>query len=514
METSLAGGVVSPDHSRPELLLSGAGVLSADIVHDLNNLLTVLNSCNEMLLTSCELPEKALRCVHAARDAGQRATSLARAMMVINRTMPPELSRVDVNESVKELLALGQSLLPANVELATDLAPGLHAVLADRSGILQLLLNLVLNARDAMPEGGKVEISTTSLQSEAASSIPRPLLPEGDFIVLTVADSGTGIDEATRQRIFEPFYTTKPAGRGTGLGLFTVQQVVKRCGGFLSISSAKGLGTTVRIYLPAAAGEAQTGRAQSVQASAAIKGGGETILIVEDDAELRNLMRELLEGAGYAVLDAGSASEAVEMSRGLNDAIDLLVADVVLRDSQGKELADCLHESRPGLAVLYISGYPAYAASDAGLAPAADFLAKPFTVAELTGSIRSILDRQKRKRILIVDDEPMVLLFASETLKEAGYDVLVAEDGSAVASIVESEPLDLVITDLVMREREGFETMMHLRKSNPDLPVVVISGAFSGHFLRSASIMGARATLAKPFSGEDLLNTVRTVLGE
>jgi DNA-binding response OmpR family regulator len=221
--------------------------------------------------------------------------------------------------------------------------------------------------------------------------------------------------------------------------------------------------------------------------------GHETILIVEEDGDLRNLRRDFLQGQGYAVLDAGTAAEAAEMSNGLKSPIDLLVVDEVLPDSRGSELADCLRETRPGLPVLYVTNTS--------------------TTAELEQSVRKLLDRHKRKRILLVDDDTQVLMFASEVLRDAGYDVLVAEDGNVVVSIVEKEPLDLVITDLVMREREGLETMMHLRKSHPTLPVVVISGAFSGHFLRSASMMGARATLAKPFSGEDLLTTVETVLG-
>ncbi len=474
------------------------------MVHDLNNLLTVMNGCNEMLLTSCQLPEKARQCVTAARDAGQRATSLARAMMVINHRTTAEPKRIDINTLVNELTALAQSLLPPDVELVTELGEELRPVFADRWGILQVLLNLVLNSRDAMPEGGQVKIATANLHSDEAFSAVHPLLPEGDYILLTVSDNGMGMDEATRQRIFEPFYTTKPAGRGSGLGLFTVQQVVKQSGGFLSVKSAKWEGTTVRIYLPATDGETRGDRAQSAETSLHPAEGSETILIAEDDDDLRNLMRDVLERSGYAVLDGGSASEAAEISQGLKGHIDLLVADMALPDSSGKELADCLRESRPGLPVLYVSGCAEHTVGD--------ILAKPFAADELERSVRAILDRHKRKRILIVDDEPLVLMFMGEALRAEGYDVLVAEDGNVVSSIVERERLDLVITDLVMREREGLETMMDLQKSHPKLPVIVMSGAFGGHFLRNASMLGASATLAKPFSGEDLLNAVRTVL--
>jgi len=496
--------------SGPTPRMEATGLLSAGMVHDFNNLLTVINGYNEMLLNSSDLSDKARQCLILVRAAGQRAASLARALMDLSGRTAQEPRPVDINASVTELVALAQHLLPANVELSSVLAPGLRPVLADRCGILQVLLNLVVNSRDAMPDGGTVEIRTANVQPDSPSSTPHPLLPRGNYVLLTVKDNGTGMDEGTRQRIFEPFYTTKAPGSGTGLGLPMVQHIVKQSGGFLSIESAKGSGTTVRIYLPAAHGPAP---ADNGEMCAVPRGGRETILIVEDNPELRSLMRDFLGELGYGVLDAGSAGEAAQLSSGLDDRIDLLVSDVVLPDSTGRELAECLLESRPGMPVLYISGYPVQPARDGDQSPGAEFLAKPFDVNQLGDSVRSMLDRRKRKRILFVDDDAQVVMFASEVLRDAGYEVLVGEDGNVALALVEKEPLDLVITDLVMREREGLETMMRLRKSHPDLPVVAISGAFGGHFLRSAAMLGARATLAKPFSGEDLLNVVKNVFG-
>jgi CheY-like chemotaxis protein len=541
--------------ARPKL--PAPGLLSAGLVHDFNNLLTVINGYNEMLLTSCELPEKARQCLTLVRGAGERAASLARSMMGLSRSdfsngTVLEPGPLDINASVSELVTLAQHLLPDNIELSAILSPGLRPVLADRCGMMQVLLNLVVNSRDAMPEGGKVEIQTADLPTDSPSANPRPYLPAGNYIQLTVTDNGTGMDEATRQRIFEPFYTTKAHGSGTGLGLPMVQHIVKQSGGFLSIESAKGKGTTVRIYLPAAPGGTPHDNSQPAPSDIALFGGHETILIVEDERDLRELMSEFLQRLGYAVLDAGSAAEAVELSGQLNHRLDLLICDLVLPDSTGRELAECLLESRPGLPVLYISGHPAQVAHDTPQ-PGAQFLDKPFTVVEFGESVRSILDCQipkrldcqipkrldcqipkrldcqkpkgldfqkpkgldfqKPKRVLFVDDDAQVVMFASEVLRDAGYEVLVGEDGNVALAIAEKEPLDLVITDLVMREREGLETMMKLKKSHPELPVIAISGAFGGHFLRSASLLGARATLAKPFSGEDLLNVVRTVLG-
>lgn len=492
--------------------LKAAGLLSAGLLHDLNNLLTVINGYNEMLLNSYPMPDKARQCLSLVRGAGERAALLARAMLDVG-PRAPERHPVDINASVSELVELAKHLLPANVELTSELSVGLRPALAERCGILQVLLNLVVNARDAMPEGGKVEIRTSNFRTDAPSLTSHPFLPQGDYVLLSVNDNGAGMDETTRQRIFEPFYTTKPAGVGTGLGLPMVQHIVKQNGGFLSIQSAKGEGTTVRIYLPTAVNSFSASNVHTLPLDTGAMSGHETILVVEDDPALRNLMSDILQGLGYAVLDAGTAAEAAELAGSLHDRVDLLVSGVVLPDSTGCELAEALLESRPGMPVLYISGHPALVSGQEKLDCDARFLAKPFSAGEFGESVRSMLDRRKRKRVLFVDDDAQVVLFASEVLREGGYEVLVGEDGNAALLIVEKEPLDLVITDLVMREREGLETMMRLRKSHPELPVVAISGAFGGHFLRSASLLGARATLAKPFSGEDLLNVVRDILG-
>jgi CheY-like chemotaxis protein len=492
--------------------IEAPGILPAGIVHDLNNLLTVINGYSEMLLASCDLPEKARLGLGVVRGAGERATALTRALMALGRRAPVEPQLVDVNQSVSELVTLARHFLPANVELSADMAPNIPMVRADRGGLLQVLLNLAINSRDAMPAGGKLKIQTASLEPDIAPLNSHPYLPPGNYIVLTVSDSGMGMDEATRQRVFEPFYTTKARGAGTGLGLPMVQHIVKQSGGFLSIKSCKGQGTAVRIYLPAAEGEASMETPGTVQSRNTLSGRGETVLMIIEGQDMRSLMRHYLEDLGYGVLDAASAGEAAELSNSLKDRLDLLVTDVVLPDASGRELADRLHESRPWLPVLYISDYFEEPAADGSLTGAA-FLPKPFAMAAFGEQVRSLLDRQKRRRVLFVDDDDQVLMFASAVLRDAGLEVLVGGDGNVALSIVKKEPLDLVITDLVMRDREGLDTMMHLKKSHPDLPVIAVSGAFGGHYLTSAKALGARATLLKPFSGEDLLRAVRAVLG-
>jgi signal transduction histidine kinase/DNA-binding response OmpR family regulator len=513
-EARLAEALITIERLEKELRhaqkVEALGLLAGGIAHDFNNLLTVLNGYNDLLLTAFELPEEVRKCLSINRQTGQRAVRLVRGLLAFSRKMPLEAGVVDVNEVVKELATLAHSLLPANIQFTTALGPHLQGVWVDPGGLQQVLLNLLMNARDAMPDGGNLEIRTESLCLDGSSSTALPYLPPGNYVLLTVSDTGSGMDEETRRRLFEPFYTTKNAGAGTGLGMHMVQHIVKQSGGFLSIESSVGAGTTIRVYLSTAGSQAPLEKPVVYQAP---RTGTETILLVEDDAELRSLLCRVLEDLGYFVLEAGTAAEALELSRGLAGDVELLVADVMLPDSTGSELADRLRQERPGIGVLHLSGY---AEEDAGLGarrPHAEFLSKPFTLDSFAESIRTLLDRTRRRRILFVDDDAEVVMFASRVLREAGYEVLVGGNGNVALSTAQTEPLDLLVTDLVMPEREGLETIMRLRKSHPALPVIAISGAFGGHFLKGASALGAGATLPKPFSGDELLEAVRAAIG-
>jgi DNA-binding response OmpR family regulator len=289
-----------------------------------------------------------------------------------------------------------------------------------------------------------------------------------------------------------------------------VQYIVKQSGGYLSVESEKGSGTAVRIYLPSCAQEKEP---EVPRIEKAPPGGHETILIVQDSPEMRRFLRTALEGLGYSVMDAALAREAAALSSRFAEGIDLLVTDVVLADSSGLELARQLREARPGLPVLYISGSTHDSALLASVQESGgEFLAKPLTLAVFAERVRRILERQKRPRILFVDDDPDLALFAVRVLREAGFEALVAGNGRVALQTVETEHPDLVITDLVMPECEGLETIMTLHKSHPALPVIAISGAFGGQFLNTAVALGAHATLAKPFSGEELVKAVRVAL--
>jgi DNA-binding response OmpR family regulator len=381
-------------------------------------------------------------------------------------------------------------------------------VRADSNSIQQALMNLVVNARDAMPRGGTLEIQTTNVRLSAALLERHLEIPAGDYIVMAVNDNGAGMDETTQNHLFEPFYTTKPLGAGTGLGLATVHRVVEQSGGWISISSERGRGTSVKIYLPRVDGElAQAGMSPRTVP----EGGHETILVVEDSAEVRRFIRIALLRLGYKVLEAASAEQAVAACRKSTDRIDLLVTDLILPDSAGQDVAKLLTEARPDLRVLYISGYTQDFAGIEGVPRTGiEFLQKPFAADTLGLRVREIL--RGHPRILVVDDDPAVTRFVSQVLRQAGFEVLTAEEGKQALSIVNRQSVDLVITDLVMPVQEGLETIRALRKTMPSLAIIAMSGAFGGQYLKPALHLGARTCLAKPFTTAELLDAVHKAL--
>ena len=331
------------------------------------------------------------------------------------------------------------------------------------------------------------------------------------FRSMTVTDTGEGIDEEAQDHVFEPFYTTKAAGLGTGLGLSTVYGIVQQSGGWVSIYSEKGTGTTVSVYLPDAA--AKKAQRPSLPQPAAVPRGNETILVVEDSPEVRRFVEMALQNLGYTVFTAASGKEAGEMIRTLGERVDLLITDLVLPDARGRELAEALQTARPDLAVLFVSGYAEHVQIADGALPAdAEFLQKPFTAHSLGLRVREVLRRRKRHRVLVVDDDPAVLQLSVQILGDAGFDVLAVDNGRDALSAVRGGGIDVLVIDLVMPEPDGIETIGILRKQSPSLPIIAMSGAFGGQFLKVALALGAREVILKPFSIGDLTGALERVL--
>jgi CheY-like chemotaxis protein len=325
--------------------------------------------------------------------AGERAAALTNQLLAFSRRQVLQLKIVDLNLAVTGLGTMLQRLIGEDIELRLDLRPDLGRVSADPSQLEQVLMNLAVNARDAMPQGGTLTIETANVQLDDAYASQHVAVKAGSYVLLAVSDTGSGMDAATKERLFEPFFTTKGPGKGTGLGLSTVFGIVKQSGGSVEVYSEPGSGSSVKVYFP------RVDQAVPVEEGARKRlspRGNETILLVEDDEMVRNLVRETLEREGYKVIGAADPVEAQRIADAHRGKIQLLITDVVMPRLNGKELAKALVERRPELKVLYMSGYTDSAIVNSGiLQKEVAFLQKPFTPAALASKVRDVLESGK-----------------------------------------------------------------------------------------------------------------------
>ncbi|HUX68180.1 MAG TPA: PAS domain S-box protein [Terriglobales bacterium] len=375
--------------------MEAIGRLAAGVAHDFNNLLTVINGYSDMLLET-PLDDDSLDKLRSVRTAGDRAATLTHQLLAFSRQQVLQPRVLDLNTVVRNLEPLLGRTLGEDVELSVQLAPGLRAVKADPSQIDQVLMNLVVNARDAMPDGGCIRLETSNVTLDEAFVRPHAGLAPGDYVLLAVRDTGTGMRNETQAHIFEPFFTTKPQGQGTGLGLPTVFGIARQSGGTILVESVWGRGTTMQVYLPAhgAAPAAAPAPRSPHEAAARATGGGETLLVVEDEDDLRRLLLEVLRGRGYHVLEARRPDHALRVSRAHHGEIQLLITDLVMPGMRGQMLAQKLLSERPGLRVLYISGY-----AEPASVPL-PFLKKPFAPEALAQTVRLLLDQDLGSRTL------------------------------------------------------------------------------------------------------------------
>ncbi len=371
------------------------GQLAGGVAHDFNNLLTVIGGYGVMLLN--KLPPNDVRApiVQAICRASTRAESLTRQLLAFTRQQVLEPRILDLNAVVVDVQKMLRRLIGEDVLVSTVLGLNLSPVKVDPGQLEQVIINLAVNARDAMPRGGKLILETSDVElGESNVSTCLDTRP-GHYVMLAVSDTGTGISPEAKKRIFEPFFTTKSVGKGTGLGLAVVHGIVKQSGGSIDVCSEVGVGTTFKIYLPAVASHLGSADAAS-KMEAPQPGGKETILLVEDEADVRELAAFALESYGYTVLAATNGSNAIEVLKRFNSRIDLLVTDVVMPLMSGRELSDKLLAERPDLMVLFVSGYTDDAVVRHGVLQAQTaFLQKPYTPGTLARKVRSVLDQDK-----------------------------------------------------------------------------------------------------------------------
>lgn len=373
--------------------MEAVGRLASGVAHDFNNVLTVINGYAQAALERLPPADPLRRDLEEVLRAGERAAALTRQLLTFSRKAPASPVPLDLNAVLAGMEKFLRRLIGSDVEIVSRPAPNLGRVMADPGQIEQVIMNLALNARDAMPKGGTLMLETARVELGAEAAERHLDLSPGPHAVLSVSDTGVGMDRETLARIFEPFFTTKGPGEGTGLGLSIVWAIVREAGGGIWVYSEPGKGTTFKIYFPEAK-EAAGAAGTSVEAAPALPRGTETVLVAEDERSIRRLIRELLTTLGYRVLEAADGDEALRVAKEYGQTIHLLLTDSVMPLMSGRDLACRVAAERPGIRILYMSGYtgPALAANGHGVAPA-NFLEKPFTPSALARKVREVLDR-------------------------------------------------------------------------------------------------------------------------
>ncbi|MBZ5689141.1 MAG: PAS domain S-box protein [Acidobacteriia bacterium] len=375
------------DQLRQSQKMEAVGRLAGGVAHDFNNLLGIVTACTELLRRRVDI--ESLEYIDNIREAANRGASLTRQLLAFSRRQPMQTEILDLNDRLREVSKLLKPLMGDDVEivLPSRLTPAI--VESDPGQLDQIVLNLAVNSRDAMPRGGKLIIETGVYDLDEAFGREHSMTP-GRYVMLAVSDNGTGMDEATRSRIFEPFFTTKESGKGSGLGLATVYGIVKQCGGHIWVYSELSHGTTFKIYLPSA--EHKLGLGTEAQAEALpVRREGVTLLLAEDDAIMRKLTRKMLEEHGFKVLEAVDGEAALDVISRNSTRIDLILTDVVMKGMNGPELVLRLMDSHPEMKVVYMSGYTGELVAHQGLQSGIRLLEKPFTRAALLMTIDAAL---------------------------------------------------------------------------------------------------------------------------
>jgi two-component system, cell cycle sensor histidine kinase and response regulator CckA len=371
--------------------MEAIGVLAGGVAHDFNNLLNVIIGYCELVLDNLTEDDPNRNDIIQVSQAGQRAKSLTSQLLAFSRKQILQPAILDLNDSIASMGPMLSRLIPESIDFVITTQPGLGLIYADPGQMQQILMNFVINARDAMPQGGKLTIETENVNHDEEYALSHPAVKVGSYVMLAISDNGVGMDETTQAHLFEPFFTTKERGRGTGLGLSTVYGIVKQSNGFIWVYSEPGKGTTFKIYFPQAEGEIAK-VTEETKSEPGLR-GFETVLVAEDEASVRTLTCRILRERGYTILVASNGKEALDIAQKYSGEIHLALTDVVMPEMGGKELVSKLASIRPGIKALYASGYTDNAIVHHGVLDSdVAFLQKPFTVESLARKVREVID--------------------------------------------------------------------------------------------------------------------------
>ena len=492
--------------------MESIGRMAGGVSHDFNNLLTVINGYTDLLSRALKEGDPLRDWVAEIGKAGEKAAGLTRQLLAFSRKQILAPKPLDLNSTVVENRDMLHRLLGEDIDLVTDLAPDLGQVMADPGQIHQVLMNLVVNAQDAMSGGGRLTIQTANIDAGQDEAATHCGIVPGQYVLLAVSDTGSGIEKAIQDRIFDPFFTTKGEGEGTGLGLSTVYGIVQQCGGSISLSSEMGKGTTFKIHLPRFT--AAISASQSVDPGRSNLRGMETVLVVEDQEPVRQLVVRTLKNCGYRVLEADQGAAALLLAESESGPIHLLITDVVMPHMTGRELAERFLLLRPEAKVIYMSGYETDVLARRGaLNSEAQYIAKPFAQGALAAKVRATLGPPpSAARILVVEDEVSVRTLFRKLLEDSGYEVVTVAKGCQAVEMLRTREFQMVLTDLMPAGAEGIDIIQAIRREQPQLKIIAVSGALGGALRRAPEEPGVDARLIKPVSADTLLTTVRSVL--
>jgi signal transduction histidine kinase/DNA-binding response OmpR family regulator len=491
--------------ARQALKLESLGQLTGGVAHDFNNLLQVVSANLELIAPRLEGDRRLATAVGAV----ERAARLTRHLLAFARRQPLAPQDVDTTRLLSMLEEMLHRTLGEKVEVQVVLAAGLWPVRADPHQLENAILNLAINARDAMPEGGGLTIEASNGFLDDAYAAANSEVTPGQYVMIAVTDTGVGMTPDVLARAVEPFFTTKPPGHSTGLGLSMVYGFAKQSGGHFKLYSEPGQGTTARLYIPRSLAVPVSQPAEIKDAEPA---HGELVLVVEDDATVRATATEALLGLGYRTLEAASASAALELLRAGNKP-DILFTDVIMPGQPtARQLAEEARRLVPSLAVVFTSGYTANAIVHGGqLDPGVTLVSKPWRIGELARRLRAALAEVRRPhpprplRVLLVEDDPLVRMTTADLLADLGHEVMEAESGEAALRIMES-PADLLVTDYGLPDMDGLTLAARLRERYPKMPVVIATG----HQARAVPDV---IWLEKPYDQAALRRTVAQAMG-
>jgi PAS domain S-box-containing protein len=497
--------------------MEAVGQLTGGIAHDFNNLLTVVTGnigMAQRALESANITDaRTRRALTGAMKGAERAATLTQRLLAFSRRQPLAPKVVDVDKLVLSMSDLLQRSLGELIKLQIIVAPGLWRVEADQNQLENAILNLAVNARDAMPSGGELVIETANARLDENYSAGHAEVPPGQYVMIAVTDSGVGMSKATIDRAFEPFYTTKEIGKGTGLGLSMIYGFIKQSGGHVKIYSEEGQGTTVKMYLPRLLRDTnEEDEAASLTQGFEASPRQETILVVEDDDDVRAYTVDCLRELGYRVLEAHDGPSALRLLERQENPVDLLFTDVVMPAMTGRELADEARERQPRLRVLYTSGYTRNAIVHSGrLDPGVDMIAKPFTFEALGEKVRDALDAGRTRCALVVDSEPAAWTSGNSLLAELDMRVEVAGSGTEALNKVRAAKgrYDVVILDDALDDRKRSSLANELRALHQHLPLVITSREHAAELRDRFSEDRCTAVLEAPYLPSELEKVLR-----